>query len=108
MPSAADTSDGHSWRSPEAWVLYGLIAFAPLAIGTSRKRILAYIGASWFVTVGLAGNAVMALASIWLPSATGVVIARDQRKRASVTPDEVRDRLRERLQEAESGSAGEG
>lgn len=52
-----------------------LFAEAPLAIGTSRKRILAYIGASWFVTAGLAGNAVMALESIWLPSATGVAIA---------------------------------
>ena len=52
-----------------------LFAEAPLAIGTSRKRVLAYIGASWFVTVGLAGNAVMALESIWLQSATGVVIA---------------------------------
>lgn len=52
-----------------------LFAEAPLAIGTSRKRILAYIGASWFVTVGLAANAVMAIESIWLPSATGVVIA---------------------------------
>ncbi|MDN4616332.1 hypothetical protein P5G50_17930 [Leifsonia sp. F6_8S_P_1B] len=52
-----------------------LFAEAPLAIGTSRKRVLSYIGASWFVTVGLAGNAVMGLASIWLPSATAVVIA---------------------------------
>ncbi|MEV8212868.1 hypothetical protein [Leifsonia sp. NPDC077715] len=52
-----------------------LFAEAPLAIGTSRKRVLSYIGASWFVTVGLAGNAVMGIASIWLPSATGVVIA---------------------------------
>lgn len=52
-----------------------LFAEAPLAIGTSRKRVLAHIGASWFVAVGLAGNAVMALESIWLPSATGVVIA---------------------------------
>ncbi len=52
-----------------------LFAEAPLAIGTSRKRVLAYIGASWFVTVGLAGNAVMALDAIWLPSATGVLIA---------------------------------
>lgn len=51
-----------------------LFAEAPLAIGTSRKRILAYIGASWFVTVGLAANAAMAIESIWLPSATGVVI----------------------------------
>ena len=52
-----------------------LFAEAPLAIGTSRKRVLAYIGAGWFVTVGLVANAVMALESIWVPSATGVVIA---------------------------------
>lgn len=52
-----------------------LFAEAPLAIGTSRKRVLAYIGAGWFVTVGLVANAVMALESIWLPSATGVLIA---------------------------------
>jgi len=52
-----------------------LFAEAPLAIGTSRKRILAYIGASWFVTVGLVANAVMALESIWLPSATGVILS---------------------------------
>jgi hypothetical protein len=51
-----------------------LFAEAPLAIGTSRKRILAYVGASWFVAVGLAANAAMAIESIWLPSATGVVI----------------------------------
>jgi|GEM_PF-617037 len=44
-----------------------LFAEAPLAIGTSRKRVLSYIGASWFVTVGLAGNAVMGLASIRPP-----------------------------------------
>ncbi|MEN0084237.1 MAG: hypothetical protein AAGC66_05680 [Leifsonia sp.] len=52
-----------------------LFAEAPLAIGTSRKRILAYIGASWFVTVGLVANAVMAFESIWLPSATGVILS---------------------------------
>ncbi|MGZ4464962.1 MAG: hypothetical protein ACXVW0_06360 [Nocardioides sp.] len=30
-------------------------------------------------------------------AATGVIIARDQRRRAELTPDEVRDRLRARL-----------
>lgn len=52
-----------------------LFAEAPLAIGTSRKRILAYIGASWFVTVGLVANAVMTLETIWLPSAGGVILS---------------------------------
>ena len=47
----------------------------------------------------------LGLAGLAGVTATGVVIARDQRKRASVTPDEVRDRLRRRLSEAESGSS---
>lgn len=33
--------------------------------------------------------------------ATGALVARDERQRRSYTPDEVRDRLRERLAEAE-------
>jgi len=41
--------------------------------------------------LGVAG-----LASV---AATGVIIARDQRRRAELTPDEVRARLHERLQE---------
>jgi hypothetical protein len=32
-------------------------------------------------------------------AATGVVIARDQRQRAQLTPDDVRARLHERLEE---------
>jgi hypothetical protein len=32
-------------------------------------------------------------------AATGVIIARDQRKRAQLTPEEVRARLQERLKE---------
>ena len=52
-----------------------LFADAPLAIGASRGRVLAYIGAGWFVTVGLVANAVMAFETIWLPSTTGVIIA---------------------------------
>lgn len=34
-------------------------------------------------------------------AATGVIIARDQRKRANLTPDEVRSRLHARLAEAD-------
>ena len=42
----------------------------------------------------------LGLAGLAGVTATGVVIARDQRKRAQVTPEEVRDRLRERLERA--------
>ena len=48
----------------------------------------------WLGLAGLAGVA-----------ATGVVIARDQRKRAALTPDEVRARLHARL--GESSTADE-
>ena len=34
-------------------------------------------------------------------AATGVIIARDQRKRAQLTPEEVRARLQERLKESD-------
>jgi hypothetical protein len=47
--------------------------------------------------VGLAGLAGVA--------ATGVIIARDQRQRAQLAPDDVRARLHERLEQA--GSAGD-
>ena len=43
----------------------------------------------WLGLAGLAGVA-----------ATGVVIARDQRQRAQLSPDEVRDRLHQRLEES--------
>ncbi|CUR60491.1 conserved hypothetical protein [metagenome] len=35
-------------------------------------------------------------------AATGVIIARDQRQRAQLTPDEVRERLHARLDETTS------
>ena len=44
---------------------------------------------------------VLGVAGLAGVAATGVIIARDQRKRAELTPDEVRNRLRERLAEAE-------
>ncbi|GAA5145908.1 hypothetical protein GCM10023340_16010 [Nocardioides marinquilinus] len=50
-------------------------------------------GAVWKL-LGVAGVAGVA--------ATGVVIARDQRRRAQVTPDEVRERLHQRLAEADA------
>ena len=51
--------------------------------------------------LGLAGLAGVA--------AGGVIIARDQRQRAQLTPDEIRARLQERagqVRDQESGSAG--
>ena len=48
----------------------------------------------------------LGLAGLAGVTATGVVIARDQRKRAQVTPEEVRGRLRERLEQADSGREG--
>jgi hypothetical protein len=44
--------------------------------------------------LGLAGLAGVA--------ATGAIIARDQRQRAQLTPEEVRERLRRRVAETES------
>jgi hypothetical protein len=49
----------------------------------------------WLGVAGLAGVA-----------ATGVVIARDQRQRTQMTPDDVRRRLHERLEDGEESSAG--
>lgn len=55
----------------------------------------------WLGLAGLAGVA-----------ATGAIIARDQRQRAQLTPEEVRDRLRERLESGQltpdDGSSGPG
>ena len=47
---------------------------------------------------------ILGLAGVAGVAATGVIIARDQRQRAQLTPDEVRARLHERLAEAQSGS----
>lgn len=44
---------------------------------------------------------VLGLAGLAGVTATGVIIARDQRKRAELTPDQVRDRLRERAADSE-------
>jgi len=49
--------------------------------------------------VGLAGLAGVA--------ATGVVVARAERKRRAYTPDEVRDRLHQRVAEAAEPAEGE-
>lgn len=44
---------------------------------------------------------VLGVAGLAGVAATGVIIARDQRKRAQLTPDEVRARLHERLEETQ-------
>ncbi len=47
----------------------------------------------------------LGLAGVAGVAATGAIIARDQRQRAQLTPEEVRDRLRERLDESQSRPA---
>jgi hypothetical protein len=42
----------------------------------------------------------LGLAGVAGVAATGVIIARDQRQRVQLTPEQVRDRLRERLDES--------
>jgi predicted secreted protein len=51
----------------------------------------------WWKLLGLAGIAGVA--------ATGAVVVRDQRRRANLTPDEVRDRLQRRLAESDSDTS---
>ena len=53
---------------------------------------------------------VLGVASVVGVVATGVLVARDERQRRAYTPDEVRDRLRERVQrtEGEPPAAGRG
>ncbi|MBB4761062.1 hypothetical protein ACFQFC_33435 [Amorphoplanes digitatis] len=51
----------------------------------------------WWKVAGLAGLAGVA--------ATGVVLARSERRRRAYTPEEIRERLHERLSEATSGTA---
>jgi hypothetical protein len=52
----------------------------------------------WWKVVGLAGVVGVA--------ATGVVVARSERRRRAYTPDEIRDRLKQRVDEAEAAAAG--
>ncbi|MGL5827040.1 MAG: hypothetical protein ACRCYU_19835 [Nocardioides sp.] len=79
---AADGGDGILWQVQTTFLSVGfaglavaaqLFAEAPLAIGASRGRVLGYIRADWFVGVGLAANAVIAIQTIWLPSGLGVL-----------------------------------
>jgi len=52
--------------------------------------------------------ALIGLAGVAGVTATGVAVARSERRRQAYTPDEVRDRLRERLAESHEPDAGEG
>jgi len=51
----------------------------------------------WWKVAGLAGLAGVA--------ATGVVLARSERRRRAYTPEEIRERLHARLSEASDGTA---
>jgi hypothetical protein len=51
---------------------------------------------------------VLGLAGLAGVAATGVIIARDQRQRADLSPAEVRARLHERLADAENRAAPPG
>ncbi|MGC7102866.1 hypothetical protein ACPZ19_50080 [Amycolatopsis lurida] len=53
----------------------------------------------WWKTVGLAG-----LVGV---TATGVLIAREERRRRAYTPDEIRERLHARLTASPPASGGE-
>lgn len=47
---------------------------------------------------------VLGVAGVAGVAATGAIIARDQRQRAQLTPEQVRARLHERLAEADDGA----
>ena len=47
---------------------------------------------------------VLGVAGLAGVAATGVIIARDQRRRAQLTPDQVRDRLHQRLEGIQQAS----
>ena len=47
---------------------------------------------------------VLGVAGLAGVAATGVIIARDQRRRAQLTPDQVRDRLHQRLEEIQAAA----
>ncbi|MDM7855493.1 hypothetical protein [Cellulomonas alba] len=81
LPAVAG-ADGIMWQVQTTFLSVGfaglaiaaqLFAEAPLAIGASRGRVLSFIGAGWFVGVGLVANAVIAIETIWLPSDLGMI-----------------------------------
>lgn len=78
-----DGGDGILWQVQTTFLSVGfaglaiaaqLFAEAPLAIGASRGRVLQFIGADWFVSIGLTANALIALETIWLPSSVGLTV----------------------------------
>lgn len=78
----ASGGDGILWQVQTTFLSVGfaglaiatqLFSDAPLAIGASRGSVLKYIGASRFVGIGLVGNAVIAIETIWLSSGVGVL-----------------------------------
>ncbi|WP_152347888.1 hypothetical protein [Brevibacterium sp. CFH 10365] len=78
----AHGSDGILWQVQTTFLSVGfaglaiaaqLFAEAPLAIGASRGRVLKYIGADKFVGIGLVGNVVIGIETIWLSSVLGVL-----------------------------------
>ena len=79
---AVEGGDGILWQVQSTFLSVGFAALAiaaqlfaetPLAIGASRARVLEFIWAGWFVGVGLAANAAIAIEVIWLPSNFGVM-----------------------------------
>ena len=48
---------------------------------------------------------VLGVAGLAGVAATGAIIARDQRKRAQLTPEEIRNRLHEKVAEAQAGES---
>ena len=51
---------------------------------------------------------VLGIAGLAGVAATGAIMARDQRRRVQLEPEEVRRRLQERLEQAESAAPGQG
>jgi cytochrome c-type biogenesis protein CcmE len=49
---------------------------------------------------------VLGVASVVGVVATGALVAQDERQRRAYTPDEVRDRLRERMESADAADDG--
>lgn len=80
---AAHGGDGTLWQVQTTFLSVGfaglaiaaqLFAEAPLAVGASRGRVLEYVWAGRFAGVGLVGNAVIAMETLWLSSDLGVLL----------------------------------
>jgi hypothetical protein len=62
------------------------------------------IGSSWEETSVVKLWKALGLAGLAGVTATGVIIARDQRQRAQLTPDQIRARLHERVERPASST----